>query len=924
MSSGDDEWYYIACRDIPLQRGTWKELKDRVWSSQSPEHLLKGELLVIEGDGTRDVVRGRMALDRTKKFECPTDNIAYVTNVEYRILAPIKSPGERWDVFKDKQRMEKLKDLRVDEHIWITLPMGKDPKSGLIGSSCLRGTIRYIGGIHEEIGTYFGIELQDPKGTCDGSFKEGRYFLCADNHGIFLSASHLNLTKSKQASSKVPRGEVVLPLVKSKSGQEFCKDDKVFVFDKNCKRIFGKVKWAYRRQNIEDHIIGIETDSSDTSYHKFPDHVPDCSHLFKELDHKRHSYLALPETVVGKVEPEADEQIMSKSLQNTVSQIAMHHAVSTKALLDEQSKVMEEGQKKKEQEVAKELGLSTLEFKEHKEAMKKFKQKQEEIDRNRPLYQNSTTHQGEKIALPGTSIHERSDESSEYRRKSEEDILPRHNVTNVDREALKRQQSEGHSPQLPRKSHLVYSFSVGSLVEVPVGEKNMYGTVRWTGTFPQVKEPIAGVELDEWHSDCGDGSWKNTEYFKCRNGHGMFIAMSKLRPDPRYPTHVERGRNPLEEKLQGRSTMIDEPVESPKAEELSKLIGEKRGIQGHQNSCYLDSTLFAMYGFTGVFDNLILEEPQGDVAEDIVQIMSCEIINPLRKNGVVTFDHVMNLRHALDKLNKMKGLTHAEQDPEEFLNLLFKHVLKVAEPFINLKRPSGTDTEFFLQLFVEKSEKMLFTMKEMLFQCMKEQRISFAKAPRQLIIQLPRYGKDFKVYERIYPELHMEVSDICADYISPDTVCGICGGPPKLLCLECGTKETVFQDIKHYWCSTCNRTLHQHPQRQDHKPERFDIKAMSQHKVTLDLLSVVCIEKSHYVCFSRHGRRWFFFDSMADRTDDGFNIPCVQECPEIGEGLEDIEVLKNKPPTSLPPLLRRLVNDASICIYVDPEVEMYT
>ena len=106
----------------------------------------------------------------------------------------------------------------------------------------------------------FLFPIQDPKGTCDGSFMERRYFFCADNHGIFLPASHLHLTKSKQASSKVPRGEVVLPLVISKSGQEFCKDDKVFVFDKNGKRISGKVKWANRRQNIEDHIIGIETD----------------------------------------------------------------------------------------------------------------------------------------------------------------------------------------------------------------------------------------------------------------------------------------------------------------------------------------------------------------------------------------------------------------------------------------------------------------------------------------------------------------------------------------------------------------------------------------------------------------------------------------------------------------------------------------
>ena len=37
------------------------------------------------------------------------------------------------------------------------------------------------------------------------------------------------------------------------------------------------------------------------------------------------------------------------------------------------------------------------------------------------------------------------------------------------------------------------------------------------------------------------------------------------------------------------------------------------------------------------------------------------------------------------------------------------------------------DTEFFLQLFVEKSETTLFTMQEMLFKCMREQNITFAE-----------------------------------------------------------------------------------------------------------------------------------------------------------------------------------------------------
>lgn len=32
--------------------------------------------------------------------------------------------------------------------------------------------------------------------------------------------------------------------------------------------------------------------------------------------------------------------------------------------------------------------------------------------------------------------------------------------------------------------------------------------------------------------------------------------------------------------------------------DINALIGRNKGIQGHQNSCYLDATLFAMFSFT--------------------------------------------------------------------------------------------------------------------------------------------------------------------------------------------------------------------------------------------------------------------------------------------------------------------------------------
>lgn len=38
---------------------------------------------------------------------------------------------------------------------------------------------------------------------------------------------------------------------------------------------------------------------------------------------------------------------------------------------------------------------------------------------------------------------------------------------------------------------------------------------------------------------------------------------------------------------------------------LEKICGKYRGIQGHHNSCYLDSTLFSMFAFTSIFDDLL-------------------------------------------------------------------------------------------------------------------------------------------------------------------------------------------------------------------------------------------------------------------------------------------------------------------------------
>lgn len=47
------------------------------------------------------------------------------------------------------------------------------------------------------------------------------------------------------------------------------------------------------------------------------------------------------------------------------------------------------------------------------------------------------------------------------------------------------------------------------------------------------------------------------------------------------------------------------PLIMPTEEDVAAVCGQRRGIQGHHNSCYLDATLFAMFTFTSVFDSLL-------------------------------------------------------------------------------------------------------------------------------------------------------------------------------------------------------------------------------------------------------------------------------------------------------------------------------
>ena len=78
-------------------------------------------------------------------------------------------------------------------------------------------------------------------------------------------------------------------------------------------------------------------------------------------------------------------------------------------------------------------------------------------------------------------------------------------------------------------------------------------------------------------------------------------------------------------------------------DQIKKYVGEGRGIQGHQNSCYLDATIFGLFGLSDVFDSLFLVDfknsltslqsptPATPIQKEVGEILWKGIVNPLRK-----------------------------------------------------------------------------------------------------------------------------------------------------------------------------------------------------------------------------------------------------------------------------------------------------
>ncbi|KAJ3632851.1 hypothetical protein MTP99_009834 [Tenebrio molitor] len=901
---------------IFIQNELMRELKQ----GQNQRTALLGQIVKVEAILGSGNVAVRFLKDaetwESTTFCCRQQVIVDVDEKLWPYLQAVTSPQERVKLARNKEECHKLSNITKD----ITVGF-KDTGGIHLGQIMFLGLVRGVG-------YCVGIKLHEKKkdNKCDGSCAGIQYFSCLPGYGVFTTIDRIFIPNSPLITNKDSSRNSDLDRFLEKNVSGLSMNDSKPKYEEIVTK-FGEYSQkaglppknsTYLRNSLSlQNILDTEclTANSNNDFDQNSIIQPDRSQLINEKKAKMKSEMDLSDIIGASWHGATDAKELEKfsNLNRTLGKNENHerngHRETSRANRNKSANILSH------------FYDSTLP-KRNKVATAKF-------------YDNTLPRKVNGVKNGSSSNQE--EESKKLNEKSEKASTSAHNAPD---------KPKYHNP----KPGATKDLTIGSLVEVSndVAEEPLYGVVKWMGVENGTNFVLVGVELEEEHGELPltltDGTHNGERFFKCAENRALFVPLDQCHQDSRFqdgiPTPVHQAAEP---NFQSMECPIIEgavaPLCMPTEEDVEAVCGKFRGIQGHHNSCYLDVTLFSMFTYTAVFDSLLFR-PKGpkDISDydEVQRVLREQIVNPLRKNLFVRADHVMNLRRLLDRLSSVSGLTSEEKDPEEFLNSLLAQILK-AEPFLKLN--SGQES-FYYQLFVEKDADLtLPTVQQLFEQSFLTSNIKLKEVPSCLIIQMPRFGKNYKMYPRILPSQLLDVTDVIEG--SPRQ-CIVCGKLARWECKECfddcsnaGLESTAF-------CSKCLETAHRHERRSHHRPVRLevsdDFSILEDHcrppRLFMELFAVICIETSHYVAFVKcgvgHEAPWCFFDSMADRKGEknGYNIPEMVACPDISRWLSDERICRQlheefSHDRHLPEHARRLLCDAYICMYQSSDVMMY-
>ncbi|XP_078337442.1 ubiquitin carboxyl-terminal hydrolase CYLD-like isoform X3 [Crassostrea virginica] len=799
MSDHNDNVYYILLAD---KIGKKKE-RGILRTTSSKVDVLPGTLLLLveeRNDKQRNTLLWTLeTLDPENiEIDCQPTDTGQLTKTEFALLQPIPVCQERLSIFQDQEWLKEGAQLQMNDPVTVAVK----------GQPYLKGIIKYKGELPGVKGIQFGIELlgeSKGKGTCDGVFRKKRFFTCEPNCGFFAAIHKVRRDqdvpyrgqysdRSIPIHNDSPLYHQERKLIEESGLKE--KDRIVWISDNGPE--FGEVKWIgiLPDSNRRDITVGVEFDNPvGSGTGKYKNHrlfyakaqhaslVPIMglmkADVYMEMNQGA-AFGANYQGDYGHFLPEEPERINSprpNQLRSAQHNTSANYYPVQKEILAQPVQTSERGSySSNSSSSSHQLMLSKDQVQVHippvspKEKLPPPTPK-ESATPVRPMEEERPGEMGGPNPL------------YEYTKTQDPAVQAEIKV-----ESLEQPNSRRSNPANPSSRSLINAdpdLEVGSMVEV-MSNPPLYGVIRWMGYLPDQKDPvkpIAGLEMEEEISAGTDGSFGKHRFFSCPPKKAFFVPLYKCRKDKRFVDSARRNSG-----LSNNFGSMETPdvigsISPPDSLTVKQIeldvCGKQKGIQGHHNSCYLDATLLAMFYFTTVFDGILYRPKRIDDLyeyDEVKQVIKEGIVNPLRKHNYVRADKVMKLRHLLDKLGNIPGMMSEEKDPEEFLNLLLNQITK-ADPFLHIRSDNGGGTQhsFLYQLIMEKDERLVLPTTQQLFELsFLQMKVKLEERPPCLILQMPRFGKDYKMYRRIVPSLELDITDVLQNAPRECIICVYC------------------------------------------------------------------------------------------------------------------------------------------------------
>ncbi|KNC51325.1 uncharacterized protein AMSG_12067 [Thecamonas trahens ATCC 50062] len=331
------------------------------------------------------------------------------------------------------------------------------------------------------------------------------------------------------------------------------------------------------------------------------------------------------------------------------------------------------------------------------------------------------------------------------------------------------------------------------------------------------------------------------------------------------------------------------PILLPAAAAVDRVaLGMWRGIQGSNNSCYLDATLFSLFVTVQDFDVMLdesepirLRRELADSPDHITYVPHLRstlrnlVVRDLRGRLFVDASVMLRFRLFLNKVwdaeNDPTVGACEEEDVVDFITVLFNLLLpddKLAPGYVSSEAVDGTILRAFVHTLApifdpESGALETFIGRGPSVQVLLDAHLAtygmvFVGAPKFLILQMPREYHS-AIYDFIYP-------------------CGEVTVPVR------------------------------HPETGDDSLAR------------LDLHAIICIDSSHFVAYNRIpvvdadgslAHIWVRFDSMGDASADHGSVPVLHRANNLARALAE--------PVSLATLV-----DSELAAHRGPKAYRYT